>query len=46
MNPEQALAYGLVSLRVSQPEFILDDRFVERALDALFLGMAEMEKPS
>ncbi|MBB82265.1 MAG: hypothetical protein CL931_00460 [Deltaproteobacteria bacterium] len=41
-----ALAYGLVSLRVSQPEFILDDRFVERALDALFLGMAEMENPS
>ncbi|MEM9173982.1 MAG: TetR/AcrR family transcriptional regulator [Myxococcota bacterium] len=41
-----ALAYGLVSLRVSQPDFILDDRFVERALDALFLGMAEMENPS
>ena len=41
-----ALAYGLVSLRVSQPDFILDDRLVERALDALFLGMAEMENPS
>ena len=41
-----ALAYGLVSLRISQPDFTLDDRFVERALDALFLGMAEMENPS
>ena len=40
-----ALAYGLVSLRLSQPDFSLDDRFVERALDALFLGMAEMENP-
>jgi len=38
-----ALAYGLASLRLSQPDFSLDDRFVERALDALFLGMAEME---
>ena len=41
-----AFAYGLVAMRLSQPDFILDDRFVERALDALFLGMAEMENPS
>jgi len=41
-----ALAYGLVSLHISQPEFTLDDSFAERALDALFLGMAEMENPS
>ena len=41
-----ALAYGLVSLQISQPGFELDDRFAERALDALFLGMSEMENPS
>lgn len=41
-----ALAHGLVSFRLSQPDFSLDDRLVERALDALFLGMAEMENPS
>lgn len=41
-----ALAYGLVSLRITQPEFTLDDGLAERALDALFLGMSELENPS
>lgn len=41
-----ALAYGLVSLHITQPDFIWDDSLAERALDALFLGMAEMENPS
>lgn len=41
-----ALAYGLVSLRITQPDFTWEDSLAERALDALFLGMAEMEKPS
>lgn len=41
-----ALAYGLVSLRITQPDFTLDDSLAERALDALFLGMSEMENTS
>ena len=41
-----ALAYGLVSLRITQPEFTLEESLAERALDALFFGMAEMEKSS
>jgi len=41
-----ALAYGLVSLRITQPDFILEDSLAARALDALFLGMAEMENTS
>lgn len=41
-----ALAYGLVSLRITQPEFTWEDSLAERALDALFLGMAEMETTS
>lgn len=41
-----ALAYGLVSLRLTQPDFPSDVQLAERALDALFLGMAELEKPS
>lgn len=41
-----ALAYGLVSLSITHPDLTLDDSFAERALDALFLGMAEMENPS
>jgi AcrR family transcriptional regulator len=41
-----ALAYGLVSLRITQPDFTLEDSLAERALDALFLGMAEMENAS
>ncbi len=41
-----ALAYGLVSLRITQPDFTLDDSLAGRALDALFLGMAEMENAS
>lgn len=41
-----ALAYGLVSLRITQPDFTWDDSLAERALDALFLGMAEMETTS
>lgn len=39
------LLYGLVSLRITQPDFSPDDALVERALDALFLGMAELENP-
>ena len=38
-----ALASGLVSLRITQPEFTWEDSLVERALDALFLGIAELE---
>ena len=38
-----ALAYGLVSLQISQPDFPSDDQLAARALDALFLGMAELE---
>ncbi len=41
-----ALAYGLVSLRITQPDFNQDEQLAERALDALFLGMAELENPS
>jgi AcrR family transcriptional regulator len=39
-----ALVYGLVSLQLTQPELTQDDDLAERALDALFLGMAELEK--
>lgn len=38
-----ALAYGLVSLQITQPDFPMDGPLAERALDALFLGMAELE---
>ena len=38
-----ALAYGLVSLRITQPDFEVDDQLAGRALDALFLGLSEME---
>ena len=41
-----ALAYGLISLRITQPDLTWEDSLAERALDALFLGMAEMEQPS
>jgi AcrR family transcriptional regulator len=41
-----AQVYGLVSLRITQPDFTMDDSLAERALDALFLGMAELEKAS
>ena len=41
-----ALAYGLVSLRITQPDFVLDEHLAARALDALFLGMAELENAS
>jgi len=41
-----ALAYGLVSLRITQPDFTWEDSLAKRALDALFLGMAEMENTS
>jgi AcrR family transcriptional regulator len=41
-----ALAYGVVSLRLTQPDFPMDDQLAGRALDALFLGMAELEIPS
>ena len=34
-----ALSYGLVSLRISQPDFRWDADFAERALDAAFLGL-------
>ena len=40
------LIYGLASLRITQSDFTLDDSLAERALDALFLGMAEMENTS
>lgn len=40
------LIYGLASLRLTQPEMNLDDDLAGRALDALFLGMTEMEKKS
>lgn len=41
-----ALVYGLVSLQLTQPELTQDDDLAERAIDALFLGMAELEKVS
>ena len=41
-----ALVYGLVSLQLTQPELNQDDDLAERAIDALFLGMAELEKVS
>jgi len=41
-----ALVYGLVSLQLTQPELNQDDDLAERALDALFLGMAELERDS
>ena len=41
-----ALVYGLVSLQLTQPELNQDDDLAERALDALFLGMAELENVS
>lgn len=41
-----ALVYGLVSLQLTQPELSQDDDLAQRALDALFLGMAELEKDS
>lgn len=40
------LIYGLVSLRLTRPEVNLDERLAERALDAMFLGMTEMERKS
>lgn len=41
-----ALVYGLVSLRITQPDFAMGEQLAENALDALFLGMAEMERTS
>lgn len=41
-----ALVYGLVSLQLTQPELTHDEDLAQRALDALFLGMAELEKDS
>lgn len=41
-----ALVYGLVSLQLTQPELDQDEDLAERAIDALFLGMAELEKDS
>lgn len=41
-----ALVYGLVSFRLTQPEIDWEPTLAERALDALFLGMAELEKDS
>jgi AcrR family transcriptional regulator len=38
-----ALAYGLASLRITQPDITWEESLAERALDALFLGMTEME---
>lgn len=41
-----ALAFGLVALRLTQPDLTWDDSLAERALDALFLGIAELETAS
>lgn len=38
-----SLVYGLVSLQITQPDFTPEASLAERALDALFLGMAELE---
>lgn len=38
------LVYGLVSLHLTQPELDQGDDLAARAIDALFLGMAELEK--
>ncbi|MCA9505387.1 MAG: TetR/AcrR family transcriptional regulator [Spirochaetaceae bacterium] len=40
------LVYGLVSLHLTQPEPDWDPRLAARAVDALFLGMTEMENVS
>lgn len=40
------LIYGLVTLRITQPDLSWDPSLAERALDALFLGMTEMENDS
>jgi len=37
------LVFGLVSLRLTQPDLTWDPTLAERAVDALFLGMAELE---
>ena len=37
-----ALAVGLVSMRVMEPDMPWAENFAERALDSLFLGMAEL----
>jgi AcrR family transcriptional regulator len=38
-----ALALGLVSMRIVEPEAAWAEDIVERALDSLFLGMAELD---
>lgn len=40
------LIYGLVSLHITQPDLSWDPSLAERALDAMFLGMTEMENES
>lgn len=37
------LVYGLIALQITQSDFTPVERLTERALDAMFLGMAEME---
>jgi len=41
-----ALVFGLVSFRLTQPDLTWEPSLAERALDALFLGMAELENGS
>jgi AcrR family transcriptional regulator len=41
-----ALALGLVSMRIMEPETAWAERLAERALDSLFLGMAEFKAES
>ena len=54
LNPESAgrvlwaLAMGLVSMRIMEPDVPWSEDLVARALDSMFLGMAELdaENPS
>lgn len=41
-----ALIYGLASLKITEPDLTWAPSLAERALDALFLGMTEMENDS
>lgn len=41
-----ALAMGLVSMRIMEPDAVWSPELTERALDSLFLGMAEFDSES
>jgi AcrR family transcriptional regulator len=41
-----ALAFGLVSMRMMEPEIPWAENLAERAVDSLFLGMAELKSES